>query len=204
MRDRFHVQRPEFEYPEEAFPLFRAPIIRQARGDDLKRECIPALFGLIPYWAKDHKIGRHTYNARSETVSEKASYRNAWRRGQHCLVPMDAFYEPNYESGKPIRWKISLSDREPFAVAGIWDRWTDPATRLEAFSFSMLTVNADDHPVMRRFQRPGDEKRTIVIVPAERYDDWLEAEPGDAPELLQVYPAEKMVAEAAPRVAASK
>ena len=80
----------------------------------------------------------------------------------------------------------------------------DPATRLEAFSFSMLTVNADDHPVMRRFQRPGDEKRTIVIVPAERYDDWLEAEPGDAPEFLQVYPAEKMVAEAAPRVAASK
>jgi putative SOS response-associated peptidase YedK len=155
VRDRFKVQRREFEYPDEAYPLFRAPIIRrpwQHDGRGEGRECVAAIFGLIPHWAKDNKIGRQTYNARSETVAERPSYRNAWRRGQRCLVPVDAFYEPNYESGKPIRWKIALVDREPFAVAGIWERWIDPATRLETFSFSMMTVNAEEHAVMRRFQ----------------------------------------------------
>ena len=106
VRDRFNVQRPEFEYPEEAYPLSRVPIVRHLKqpGDDgLERECVPAFFGLIPPWAKDKTIARKTFNARSETVGEKPSYRNAWRRRQYCLVPMDAFYEPNYESGKAVR-----------------------------------------------------------------------------------------------------
>ena len=58
-----------------------------------------AVFGLAPPWVKDLCFARHTYNARSETVASKPSYRSAWRKGQFCLVPMLAFYEPSYASG---------------------------------------------------------------------------------------------------------
>ena len=89
-------------------------------------------------------------------------------------------------------------------MAGIWERWIDPATRLETFSFSMLTVNADEHPLMKRFHRSGDEKRSVVILPESHYDAWLEAEGEEAPEFMKLYPVDRMVAEAAPRAAPSK
>jgi putative SOS response-associated peptidase YedK len=79
--------------------------------------CGPAKFGLIPSWAKDEKIARYTYNARSETAAEKPSYRTAWRQRQYGLVLGDNFYEPGYESGRAVRWKIELASGDPFAIA---------------------------------------------------------------------------------------
>ena len=122
---------------------------------------------LIPSWAKDAKISRHTYNARSETVAEKPSYRTAWRKRQFCLVLADNFYEPNYGTGKAVRWGIQTEDSNPFGIAGLWDKWTEPATGEVVVSFSMLTVNADAHPVMCQFHKTGDEKRTPVIIQPE-------------------------------------
>ena len=58
--------------------------------------------GLIPHWAKDTEISRQTYNARSETVDEKPSFRDAWRRAQHCIIPADWIYEPDWRSGKAV------------------------------------------------------------------------------------------------------
>ena len=127
--DYFGVPVPEIEFREEAYPGYQAPIIRlnQEDGDTINRkECIAATFGLIPIWSKDGKNYRHTYNARTETVFDKPSYRNAWRKRQFCIVPMNLFYEPNYESGKPIRWKIERQDQKPFGVAAIYDYWKDP------------------------------------------------------------------------------
>jgi putative SOS response-associated peptidase YedK len=109
---------------------------------------------LIPSWAKDDKISRHTYNARSETAAEKPSYRHAWRQSQVGLVLADNFYEPSYASGKAVRWKIELASGDPFGIACLWERWTDPASGELVVSFSMLTVNADAHPVMRQFHKP--------------------------------------------------
>jgi putative SOS response-associated peptidase YedK len=194
----FDVTAPDFEYREEGYPGYIAPMIR--RGATGNREVLAGRFGLIPPWAKDTKISRNTYNARSETVAAKPSYRNAWRRGQYCLVPMDAFYEPCYESGKAVRWRIERPDRKPFAVAGIWERWLDPAGTGEVVhSFSMLTVNADGHSVMGRMHRPEDEKRSVVIVEPGDYDAWMAAEPVVAPAFLRMPGAEEIVAEAAPR-----
>ena len=170
-------------FPEEAYPGYLAPVVVKSRQSE-RVACGLARFGLIPGWAKDDKISRHTYNARSETVAEKPSYRTAWRQRQFGLLLVDNFYEPSYESGKAVRWKIELASGDPFGIACLWDRWTDPASGERVVSFSMLTVNADDHPVMRQFHKPGDEKRTPVIIAPELQDAWLSADTTQASELM--------------------
>jgi putative SOS response-associated peptidase YedK len=169
----------DFDYAAEAYPASAMPIVRGRGG---ARECVRACFGLIPHWARDTRIARSTYNARSETVAEKPSFRRPWRLGQFCLVPMAAFYEPNYESGRPVRWRIERADGAPFAVAGIWEAWRGPGD-VEVVSFSMLTINADAHPLMNRFHAPGDEKRSIVVIDPADDARWLDG--GAARELLQ-------------------
>lgn len=129
-------------------------------------------------------------NARGETVGAKRSYAKPWREGQLCLVPMNHFYEPNWESGKHERWKIGMADGSPFAVAGLWRTWSEP-DGTTAQSFTQLTINADDHPLMRRFHKPGDEKRSLVIVPPDEWDDWLACRnPELARSFLRLYPAD--------------
>lgn len=186
----------------EAFPNDLAPIIRLEHTDSVTRrqlEWTPARFGLVPFWAKEEdvaKLGRMAYNSRTETVSSKPMFRGAWSRRQFCLVPTEAFYEPNWESGKAIRWRIEMASREPFAIGGLWERHGDGERCFE--SFSMLTVNADEHPVMNHFHRPGDEKRMPVIVPASDYRTWLESTVESAPQYFKCFPPELMTAKAEP------
>jgi putative SOS response-associated peptidase YedK len=148
---------------------------------------------------------RQTYNARSETVAEKPSFRSAWRKRQFCLIPVQAFYEPNYEdaSAAPVRWRIERGDGEPFCVAGLWEMaWREEgaatpvpppavatlslfeddkpepvraALRRQVWSFTMLTVTAQGHALMGRFHAPQDEKRSIVVLDAEQSLAWLQA-----------------------------
>jgi putative SOS response-associated peptidase YedK len=66
----------------------------------------------------------------------------------------------------------------------LWDRWTNPDSGELVVSFSMLTVNADEHPVMRQFHKPADEKRTPVILPPPSFDAWLSADTDQASELM--------------------
>lgn len=99
---------------------------------------------------------RSTYNARTETVAEKPSFKHAWRDRQFCIILAEVFFEPNYESGKQVRWRIERADGSPFGIAGIWkQRLRDD--ELPKWSMSMLTINADEHPLMRRFHKPRDE-----------------------------------------------
>ena len=170
-------------YSDEAYPGFVGPIVMKSQQSG-RVACGLARFGLIPAWAKDEKISRHTYNSRSETVAEKPSFRTAWRKRQFCLILADNFYEPSYETGKAVRWRIQTQEPSPFGIAGIWDKWTDPATGELVVSFSMLTVNADEHQVMRQFHKPGDEKRTPVIIPQENYIQWLGADLPTATQML--------------------
>ncbi len=170
-------------FPEETYPGYVAPLVVKSRQSE-RVACGLARFGLIPGWAKDDKISRHTYNARSETAAEKPSYRTAWRQRQFGMVLVDNFYEPSYESGKAVRWKIELASGDPFGIACLWDRWTDPTSGELVVSFSMLTVNADEHPVMCQFHKPGDEKRTPVIIAPELLEAWLSADHAKAAELM--------------------
>ena len=170
-------------YPDEAYPGFLGPIVMKSQQSG-RVACGLARFGLIPAWAKDDKISRHTYNARSETVAEKPSFRTAWRKRQFCLILADNFYEPNYETGKAVRWRIQTQEPSPFGIAGIWDKWTNPTTGEVVIRFSMLTVNADEHPVMNQFHKAGDEKRTPFIIQAENFDHWLRADIPTATQML--------------------
>ena len=170
-------------HPAESYPSFLAPIVVKSHQSG-RVACGLARFGLIPPWAKDRTIARHTYNARSETVADKPSFRHAWRQRQYGLVLVDHFYEPSYESGKAVRWKIELASGDPFGIACLWERWTDPASGELVVSFAMLTVNADEHPVMKQFHKPQDEKRTPVIIAPQRHDAWLSADVPQAAALM--------------------
>jgi putative SOS response-associated peptidase YedK len=190
----------------EVFPGYSAPVVLRRTGEALAALRL-AQFGLVPHWCRDaaqaRDISRKTYNARSETAASKPSYRSAWAARQWVLVPMACFFEPCWEdavanAGRPTRWRIARSDGQPFAVAGLWDRWTDPATGNVLGSFTLLTVNADGHAVMGCMHRLGEEKRMPVIVPPGRYADWLQASPQQAVELMRAAPAEELVAQAAP------
>ena len=189
---------PTFEYPGEAWPLYGAPILVRS-GDATRPEIRRACFGLLPPWAQDARFGRKTYNARAETVAALASYRRPWRLRRFCLVPTTGFYEPNYERGKAERWLIRRVNHDPFALAGIWEARRDEGGAIQ-YSFSMLTINADAHPLMRRFHAPEDEKRSVVVVAPACYTAWLHAATESAARaLLQPFPVEAFTAEAAPR-----
>ena len=170
------------DYPTEAFPAYPAPILVRSDANGLDARL--ATFGLIPVWSKDRTFARRTYNARTETVAEKPSYRGAWKARRFCLVPMVRFYEPCWETGKAVKWSIHRKDHEPFAVAGIWENWTDRETGEIVTSFSMLTINGDGHPAMGRFHRPGDERRSLVVVKPANWMEWLSATTEQARELL--------------------
>jgi len=185
-------------YPEESYPGFASPIVVKSHQTG-RVACGLARFGLIPAWAKDDKISRHTYNARSETAAEKPSYRAAWGHRQYGLVLVDNFYEPSYESGRAVRWRIEREDHQPFAIACLWDRWTEPESGQLVVSFSMLTVNADQHPVMNQFHKPGDEKRTPVIIGPELHQRWLSATVEEAQALMTLEHMPALTATAAPR-----
>lgn len=133
-------------------------------------------------------------------MASKPSYREPWKKRRYALVPMAAFYEPDYETGKPVRWKIERQDQRVFTVAAIWDYWKKP-TGEGLHSFSMLTINADDHPVMGRFHPHGDEKRSLVIVPPDHRDAWLRATPDQASSFLVPMPADEFTAAPSPRAA---
>jgi putative SOS response-associated peptidase YedK len=191
------LERALFTTPPEAFPGYLAPILRAARDISGSIECVPAMFGMVPHWA-DTKLARQTYNARRETVASKPSFRNAWQRHQLCIIPAENFFEPNYETGKPVRWRISDEGRQPLAIAGIWEWRPAGPDGLPLLSFSMLTMNADTHPLMHRFHQPGEEKRMPVLLEAQHYQGWLDGELMNAEEVYRPFPAERLVAVADP------
>ena len=200
---------PPSQWPEEVFPGSLAPIL--VRGDaspDEPMRCIVAQFGLIPHWCKDAQqakdVSRKTYNARSETASEKPSYRHPWHSRQWALAPMQRFFEPCWEDaphngGRSVRWQVESADGGMFAVAGLWESWHNPADQSATHSFTLLTVNADGHPIMGRLHRPGDEKRMPVIVEPGQYKQWLNATPANAMQFMQTTPANLLRGLPAPR-----
>lgn len=157
------------------------------------REALLGLYGLVPHWAPELKIKQSTYNARIETVSKLASYRDPWRKAQHCIVPAAAFYEPDWRSGKARPTRFERKDGKHMGIAGLWDTWRSPEGE-DVYSFSMLTLNADDHPLMKNYHRENEEKRMVAILPEDRYDDWLKAKASESMDFIQPYPAELLVA----------
>jgi len=193
LRDVFGVEPPPGEWRSEAWPDYAAPIIRATESGE--REAVLGSFSMVPKGKIPPGVRYYpTANARSETIGKLSSFAKHWKAGQLCLIGATAFYEPNWETGKAVRWKIGLPGGEPFAIAGLWRSWPDGGV-----SFTMPTLNADQHALMKRFHKPGDEKRGVVLLPHSEWDDWLSCRDTErARTLLRLYPAECMVAEPAP------
>lgn len=177
------------------WPLCLAPLTRVAEDGSRNRICDVGVFGLLPHFATEIAYGRRTYNARSETVAELRSFKHAWAAGQRCIVPAELIYEPCWEAGKAFRLAIQMPGQVPMGIAGIYRAWRAPDGR-QLFTFAMLTVNADGHPVMQRFHRPEDEKRMVVILREQDYGSWLSCRVDEAPAFfrrwegpLEAYPA---------------
>lgn len=198
---------PANSWPAETYPGYFAPILTRSEGS-ASVQCLPARFGLMPRWARDAAhattLSRGTTNARSETVADKPSFSGPWRDLRLALAPMQAFFEPCWEAApglgsRAVRWRIGRADEQPFAVAGLWERWTNPQGGEITTSFTLLTVNADGHALMGRMHRPDEEKRMPVIVPAHRYGDWLHADLGQAAAMMVQTPAGELVGRPDPK-----
>lgn len=193
---------------KEVWPGYPSSFIRRpfeaGLGDEAvpDREALAGIFGLIPHWAKDAKIARHTYNARSETVSEKPSFRDAWNKSRHCIIPAQAFYEPDWRSGKAVATRISRSDGQPMGLAGLWSLWKAPQGK-PVLSFTLLTVNANDHALMRNFHKPSDEKRMVVVLPEDSYTAWLTATVEGSMDFMRRYRDDGLVADRLTTLASS-
>ena len=163
----------------------------------LTRELAHGQFGLVPRWVKsasDAKLrSTKLVNARSETVTTSTNFRDAWLAGQRCIVPTRAFMEDDWRSGKAVPTRIARVDGAPMGVAGLWESWTG-ADGAVIVSFTLLTVNANSHALMGRYQQPGNEKRMLAILNEGAYDAWLGARPEKAKEFMRAYPANWLTA----------
>lgn len=195
----FKVEVPEaLAWKDEIWQDYAAPII--IHTNQHTRQVELAHYSMIPKQQIPAGMKRFsTMNARAETLAQLRSFAPAWQAAQLCLVPLQNFFEPNYESGKAERWKIGVHHAKNFAVAGLFRRWHAQLPEELAYSFTQITINADTHPLMRRFHPANEEKRSLVILHQDQYDDWLSCKhPAQAQAFLQLFPAEQMWAESAP------
>jgi len=148
------------------------------------------IWGLIPSWAKDPQIGSRMINARAETLAEKPSFRNAYRR-RRCLVLADGFYEWRKEPGGKTKTPmyIQLESREPFAFAGLWEVWYSKDGD-KILSCNIITTEPNE--LLTKIHN-----RMPVILPPDTYQEWLavdEQNPEQLDHLLRPYPANELIA----------
>jgi putative SOS response-associated peptidase YedK len=167
-------------------------------------------WGLVPHWAKDPKIGYKMINARAESVAEKPSFREPFKK-QRCLVPATGFYEWPLDPKNPKRKVplfVHLKSDELFAFAGIWSMWLVP-TRGELSRTSELDpegikgveggrvlktyslITTEPNPMLAKYH-----DRMPVILSRDEEEKWLDpaANVSDLQKLLNPYPADQMEA----------
>jgi putative SOS response-associated peptidase YedK len=180
------VTRERDEPPPEVYPTGLAPFIRLAQDGSGHKLIDDGVFGLLPHFAKELAYGRKTYNARSETVDKLPSFRDSWAAGRRCIIPAETIFESCWETGEAVRWAIEHPGQTGIAIAGIYRQWRGPDGR-ELFTFAMLTVNAEGHPIYQRMHRPGDEKRMVVILDDDEHDAWLACPVAEAPRFFRQF-----------------
>jgi putative SOS response-associated peptidase YedK len=148
-------------------PTQAVPIVRRAAAGG-RRELVQVRWGLIPSWAKDEKIGYSTINARAETVAEKPAFRAAFTN-RRCLVITDGFFEWRSVRGqkRKLPYYVRLAENAPFAFAGLWERWRNPAGEpVESCTIIVTAANA--------LLAPIHDRMPVILMP-ERFDAWLDA-----------------------------
>jgi putative SOS response-associated peptidase YedK len=162
--------------------------VRAAPAGTGGRELALLRWGLIPSWSKDPAIGNRLINARAETVREKPSFRNAFKR-HRCLIPASGFYEWQRRELRKQPFYIRMHDGRPFAFAGLWDRWENPDKGvIESCTILTTATNTLLAPI---------HDRMPVILPSGKYDQWLDPslqDPDSLASLLVPFPPEDMIA----------
>ena len=164
------------------------PVVR-LNDETGERELALLRWGLVPFWAKDAKVGYSTINAKAETVATSAMFREALKR-RRCLVPADGFYEWQKIDAKTKQpYAIALADGSQFAFAGLWERWKDKATNQPLETYTIVTTEANELTAAIHDRMP------VILAPRD-YQRWLAQ--GDAArppvDLLRPRPAEEMTA----------
>jgi len=165
-------------------PTDTLPVVRLDR--DGRRSLDLLRWGLVPWWAKDIKMGARCINAMAETVASKPAFRDPFARAQRCIVPVDAFYEwQKIGSGKQP-YAIVGADGLPLAMAGLWERWKDRVSGDTVQTFTIVTTTPNELCASIHDRMP-------VILPHEKWAAWLGEREADADELrwmiLRPYPA---------------
>ena len=169
LAQRFEFDGGDFSYDPgyNIAPTESVLTVRNVEG----REAAFMKWGLIPFWAKDPKIGSRMINARAETVAEKPTFRNALKK-RRCLVLADGYYEWEKTPVGKRPYRIILKSGEPFAFAGLWETWRDPQG-IVVPSCTIITTAAND------FLAPIHD-RMPVILPRESEGLWLDPDTDDA------------------------
>ena len=156
-------------------PTDTLPVVRLDR--DGRRSLDLLRWGLVPWWAKDIKMGVRCINAMAETVASKPAFRDAFARGQRCIVPVDAFYEWKKIGASKQPYAIVGADGLPLALAGLWERWKNPAGGETLQTFTIVTTTPNE-------LCGAIHDRMPVILPPETWSMWLgESEPAEADQL---------------------
>jgi putative SOS response-associated peptidase YedK len=164
IREAFHL---EHEEPLGLVPHYNIapsqdiPLVRSTENGS---ELVLARWGLVPHWSKEPKTKYSTINARLETVAEKPTYREAFKR-RRCLIPADGFYEWKVINGHKIPHYIHDSKGELIAFAGLWERWQGAGQTLDSCSIIVMPSNT--------VMKPVHERMPAIIAPAH-YDLWLD------------------------------
>jgi putative SOS response-associated peptidase YedK len=194
----FHTQPPAGSTRGDMWPTYPAAVVLASLGH---RHAVFARWGLLANSARTLNPKLSTFNARSESVATSPTFSGAWAKGQRCIVPAEAIYEPDWRSGRHVPTRLQRVDGRPMGIAGLWDSWVAPTGGV-TLSFTMLTINADAHPLMQHMHKPQDEKRMVVVLQESDYDAWLNPQPGTTvavvAHLLHPYPADSLVATSEP------
>ncbi|QGQ95884.1 SOS response-associated peptidase [Paenibacillus psychroresistens] len=182
---RYAAEEPTNRYHTPRFnvaPTNRVPVILNDEGITK----IDAFrWGLIPFWAKDTKIGYNLINAKADTVAEKPSFRNAFKQ-RRCLIPADGFYEWKKNGAEKQPYRILLKDQLIFSMAGLWESWTSPEGE-EIKSCTIITTNPNELMIDIHDRMP-------MILSVEDEHKWLDKSQSveELKAILQPFPMDRM------------
>ncbi len=169
--DATHVEEEFFgiKYIQSAFEFAHWPVISGAQPDRIEQ----MNWGLIPEWVADEhdarKIRSGTVNARIETVKEKPSFRSSIK-SKRCMILAEGFFEFRELNKRKYPYYIQMKGGKPFAIAGIYDEWTNPISNKMIRSFALLTTDANQ--LMEKIH--NRKKRMPVILDPQKERDWLD------------------------------
>lgn len=149
-------------------PTNRELVVR--RAVDGRREMVEARWGLVPHWAADEKTGYTTFNARDDKFRHASSFRDPWRRGQRCLVPVDGYIESRGPTGQKTHYFIRARDHGMLAFAGLYERWPGPAGAPPAeplISYTILTTTGD------KTVAPFHDRMPVLLTTDEARGLWV-------------------------------